>query len=74
MLASTSFGGPQVHMALFLKRLVQEKKYLDEHELFEIHALCSVLPGPTSTQVLTAIGYKRGGVRSLFRPAVHNLS
>jgi chromate transporter len=23
--------------------------------------LCSVLPGPTSTQVLTAIGYKRGG-------------
>lgn len=61
MLASTSFGGPQVHMALFLKRLVQEKKYLDEHELFEIHALCSVLPGPTSTQVLTAIGYKRGG-------------
>jgi len=61
VLASTSFGGPQVHMVLFLKRLVQEKKYIDEHELFEIHALCSVLPGPTSTQVLTAIGYKRGG-------------
>jgi len=45
----------------FFKAFSSRKKYLDEHELFEIHALCSVLPGPTSTQVLTAIGYKRGG-------------
>ncbi len=61
ILASTSFGGPQVHMALFLNRLVVKKQYLTEDELFEIYALCSILPGPTSTQVLTAIGLKRGG-------------
>jgi chromate transporter len=61
VLAATSVGGPQVHWALFLKRLVHQKAYLTEDELFEIQALCSVLPGPTSTQMITAIGLKRGG-------------
>ena len=61
VLAATSFGGPQVHWALFLRRLVQEKQYLSEEDLFEIQALCAVLPGPTSTQMITAIGLKRGG-------------
>lgn len=60
-LACTSFGGPQVHFALFLDRLVKKRAYLSEEELFEIQALCSVLPGPTSTQMITAIGLKRGG-------------
>ncbi|MFL0205635.1 chromate efflux transporter [Aquirufa sp. 2-AUSEE-184A6] len=61
VLACTSFGGPQVHFALFLDRLVRKRAYLTEEELFEIQALCSVLPGPTSTQMITAIGLKRGG-------------
>ncbi|MFD3407546.1 chromate transporter [Aquirufa sp. HETE-83D] len=61
LLACTSFGGPQVHFALFLDRLVKKRDYLTEVELFEIQALCSVLPGPTSTQMITAIGLKRGG-------------
>lgn len=61
ILACTSFGGPQVHFALFLDRLVKRRGYLSEEELFEIQALCSVLPGPTSTQMITAIGLKRGG-------------
>ena len=47
LLACTSFGGPQVHFALFLDRLVKRRGYLSEEELFEIQALCSVLPGPT---------------------------
>ncbi len=61
LLACTSFGGPQVHFALFLDRLVKKRAYLTEEELFEIQALCSVLPGPTSTQMISAIGLKLGG-------------
>ena len=61
ILALTSFGGPQVHYALFLKKLVQQKKYLSEEELLELQALCAILPGPTSTQTITAIGFKKGG-------------
>ncbi len=62
LLALTSFGGPQAHIALFLKYLVNKRRYLSEAELMEINGLCQMLPGPSSTQTLTAISYKRGGI------------
>jgi chromate transporter len=46
---------------MFIKRFVQKRKYLTENELMELQALCQILPGPTSTQTLTAIGFKLGG-------------
>lgn len=55
------FGGPQTHIAHFSKRLVEKKKYLSEADLIELNALGQVLPGPTSTQTLTAVAYKLGG-------------
>jgi chromate transporter len=55
------FGGPQTHIAHFSRRLVERKKYLTDDELIELNALGQVLPGPTSTQTLTAIAYKLGG-------------
>lgn len=48
-------------MGVFLRQLVQRKHYLTEEELIELLALCSMLPGPTSTQVIVALGYKKGG-------------
>jgi chromate transporter len=60
-LSITCFGGPQAHIAHFQKFLVTERKYLTEQDLNELYALCQVLPGPTSTQTLTAIGYRLGG-------------
>jgi chromate transporter len=60
-LSVTCFGGPQSHIAHFQHRLVNQRKYISEDELIELNALCQVLPGPTSTQTLTAIGYKLGG-------------
>jgi chromate transporter len=61
ILALTCIGGPQAHIALFLRKLVYERGYITETELIELQGLCSVLPGPTSTQTITAIGYKVGG-------------
>ncbi|NOT75600.1 MAG: chromate efflux transporter [Cyclobacteriaceae bacterium] len=61
ILSVSTFGGPQAHFAYFLKILVQKRKYLSEEDLIEINSLCQVLPGPTSTQTLTAIGFKIGG-------------
>lgn len=60
-LAVTAFGGPQAHIAMFIKRLIKEKKYLSEEEFIELFSLCNMLPGPTSTQTLTAVGFKCGG-------------
>ncbi len=61
MLSVTTFGGPQAHIAHFLRVLVVKRNYLSEDDLMEINSLCQVLPGPTSTQTLTAIGYRIGG-------------
>ncbi|MDX5423611.1 MAG: chromate efflux transporter [Hymenobacteraceae bacterium] len=61
VLAFTAFGGPQAHIALMFKLLVDKRRYLTEQELIELNALCSILPGPTSTQTITAIGFKIGG-------------
>lgn len=60
-LALTAFGGPQIHFTLFHKLLVQKRKYLTEDDLKELNSFCSMLPGPTSTQTITAIGFKIGG-------------
>ena len=60
-LALTTFGGPQAHLAHFHKLLVDKRKYLTNAELMEINSLCQILPGPASTQTLTAIGLKLGG-------------
>lgn len=61
ILALTTFGGPQAHMALLLDVMVKKRRYITEEELIELYALCQILPGPTSTQTITAIGYKVGG-------------
>ena len=61
LLSITCFGGPQAHIAHFQNLLVKKRNYLAEDELLELNALGQVLPGPTSTQTLTAVGYKLGG-------------
>lgn len=61
ILALTTFGGPQAHLAHFQKKLVTKRAYLTEAELMEINSLCQILPGPASTQTLIAIGFKIGG-------------
>lgn len=61
-LAFSAFGGPQAHIAMLFDVFVSKKEYLSEEELIELQALCSILPGPTSTQTITAIGYKLGGI------------
>lgn len=57
----SAFGGPQAHLALFLKIFVEKRAYLNEKELIELNALCQILPGPTSTQTITALGFRIGG-------------
>ena len=58
----TAFGGPQAHIGMMLKTFVHRRPYVTEQELMEYTAFCQLLPGASSTQTLTLIGYKRGGV------------
>ena len=61
LLALTTFGGPQAHLAHFHKVLVTKRGYLTEAELMELNSLCQILPGPASTQTLVSVGFKIGG-------------
>ena len=58
----TAFGGPQAHIGMMLKTFVNRRPYVTEQELMEYNAFCQLLPGASSTQTLTLIGYKRGGI------------
>ena len=58
----TAFGGPQAHIAMMMKNFVHRTPYITEAELLEYNAFCNLLPGASSTQTVTLIGYKRGGI------------
>ncbi len=58
----TAFGGPQGHIGMMMKTFVHQRKDLTEEELMEYNGFCQLLPGASSTQTLTLIGYKRGGI------------
>ena len=56
-----AYGGPEAHYGVFADQLVEKKKYITEEELAELIAVTGILPGPSSTQTIVAIGLKIGG-------------
>lgn len=58
----TAFGGPQGHYGMMLKTFVHKRRDVNEHELLDLVSFCNMLPGASSTQTITLIGYKRGGI------------
>jgi chromate transporter len=59
----TAFGGPQGHVGMVLKTFVDKRRDITKEELMDYISFCQLLPGASSTQTLTLIGYKRGGVK-----------
>jgi chromate transporter len=58
----TAFGGPQGHVGMVLKTFVDKRKDITKEELMDYISFCQLLPGASSTQTLTLIGFKRGGI------------
>lgn len=56
-----SYGGPEAHYGVFSSILVHQKHYVSEEEFTELIGLYALVPGPSSTQTITAIGYHVGG-------------
>ncbi len=59
----SAFGGPQGHIGMVLKTFVERRRDLTKEELMDYISFCQLLPGASSTQTLTLIGYKRGGIK-----------
>jgi chromate transporter len=58
----SAFGGPQGHLGMMMKTFVHRRRDITQEELMDYNAFCQLLPGASSTQTLTLIGYKRGGI------------
>lgn len=58
----TAFGGPQGHFGMMMKTFVEQRRDVSKDELVELISFCQMLPGPSSSQTITLIGYKRGGL------------
>lgn len=56
-----AYGGPEAHYGVFTDQLVIKKQYLTEEEMVELIAVTGILPGPSSTQTIVAVGHKVGG-------------
>ncbi|BCV65427.1 chromate efflux pump [Shewanella carassii] len=61
-LGLVSFGGPAAHIGYFRKTFVEELRWLDDKDYASLVALSQFLPGPGSSQVGFAIGYRRGAL------------
>jgi len=60
-LGCTSFGGPIAHLGYFQNEFVTRRKWIDEATYADVVALCQFLPGPASSQVGLALGWRRAG-------------
>lgn len=62
LLGCVSFGGPAAHIGYFQQAFVQRLQWLDAAAYARLVALSQFLPGPSSSQVGFAIGYRRAGL------------
>lgn len=62
LLGWVSFGGPAAHIGYFRKTFVEKLKWLTDDEYAQLVALSQFLPGPGSSQVGFAVGYKKSGL------------
>lgn len=61
-IGATAFGGPQAHIGLIQRELIQRRGWTDERTFADLLGLCAMLPGPTSTQMIIGLGAIRGGL------------
>ena len=61
-LGCISFGGPVAHIGYMREEFVRRRQWIDDMVYSDLVALCQFLPGPTSSQVVFALGMTRAGV------------
>src|SRR6185369_11648044 len=65
-LGSVGFGGPAAHLAMMEAEIVRRRAWLSGDEFLNLLGLTNLIPGPNSTEMAMALGYRRAGWRGLF--------
>ena len=61
-LGCTCFGGPVAHLGYFHEEFVRRRAWLDDEHFSDLMALCNFLPGPSSSQMVFAMGMEQAGL------------
>jgi chromate transporter len=65
-----AFGGAAGHVAMMQRELVQRKKWISEQEFLDLFGIMNLIPGPSSTELVIAMGYWRAGWPALILAGV----
>ena len=60
-LGATAFGGPAAHIAMLQHEVVERRGWISQAEFLDHLGASSIIPGPTSTELVIHIGRRRAG-------------
>jgi chromate transporter len=61
LLGAIGFGGPVAHVALMEREVVRGRRWLPLDEFLDLLGLTNLIPGPNSSEMAMALGYRRAG-------------
>jgi len=56
-----AFGGAAGHVAMMRRELVERRKWISEQDFLDLFGIMNLIPGPSSTETVIALGYFRAG-------------
>src|ERR1700751_5667718 len=56
-----AFGGAAGHVAMMRRELVDRRKWISEQDFLDLFGIMNLIPGPSSTETVIALGYWRAG-------------
>lgn len=69
-LGIVGFGGPAAHLTLMEEQVVRRRGWLTASEFVDLVGLTNLIPGPNSTEMALAVGYRRAGLPGLLTSGV----
>ncbi len=64
-LGTTAFGGPAAHVAIMEDEFVRRRAWLSRDKFLDLLGASNLIPGPSSSELATHIGYLRAGWKGL---------
>ena len=65
-----AYGGVAGHVAMMRRELVDRRKWISEQDFLDLFGIMNLIPGPSSTETVIALGYWRAGWPALILAGV----